>query len=341
MAEMEIETRIDTLLKTATTDAANALLEIAESAANKDEKKAAKRALYLLSQKGIAPNRPSVPAPTAAPKTAASQTVEFFMSNADGAGNQMLNFILSEPDGGRPTLVNLIASDDEGITKFLAGKMARPDIDAQFATMATSYGARLAELPVDYGRWLVAQRREINRQQRKPTPRGFMELLPRIGEPEQQYESPPLEGLPSIETLLADETYSRDPAALFAEPGFERWFLNMAQVLPELAGWMKTLAEKSDDGPDEIQNRRQAMMRQITANIMTEPERNRYASSLQMGAVVLWKNGDEETAKQSLYHANELRTNAEPEGFVLALVQRTMDAARELLTNAMQGKDEG
>ena len=341
MAEIETVSRIDTLLKTATSDAANALLEIADGAANKEEKKAAKRALYLLSQKGIAPDAPANAAPPAALSSSAPDTLEFFMSGIDGAGNQLLCFVLPEPDGGRPLLMTMIAVDDEGITHFSASKTPRSEIDAQLRSMDPTYGSSLAPMPADYGRWLVAQRRETNRKNFKPTPTGFMEALPRIGEPQQQRDAMPLDDLPSAEAILADENYPRDAAALFGKPGFERWFLNMALILPELPRWAKIMLEKSDDGPEEIQNKRQALLREITANVMTETECNRYADRLQTCAMVLWKNAQGETAKQALYHAQELRSNqAEQESFAFALVQRTMEAAHALLINAMQEKNE-
>lgn len=339
MTETNTTNSIDSLLKTATGDAADSLLEIANNAASKDEKKAAKRALYLLSQKGITPSLLQQYTPPVAQKSALQANVRFLMSNIDGGGNQMLWFVLPDPDGGKPLLLSTLASDEQGVKDFMAAKMTRSELEEKIELYEDEADGLFADAEPDFGRWLVAQAQTVNREKLKPYPAGFLEFLPRIGEPEQQYDSPPLEGLPSAEEIDADETFPREAAALLAKPVFDGWFLGMDVILPELLTWMKTLAEKNDDGPDETKFKRDAMIQRVTETVVTPGTRDRYVSRLLLSAIVCWKNEDETTAKQCLYHAHKLQTNSVASDFAIALVQRTLDAAREMLLGSMRERD--
>ena len=333
MPETTVTTDIDALLKTATPEAANALQDIADSADSKEAKKAAKRALYLLSQKGIAPTAASQVAP---PKNAVQETIRFLMSNIDGAGNQMLWFVLPDLYGGRPLLFSVLASDEEGVKDFIAVKMPMDEIEKSVAEYGSRMSASFTDAPLDYGRWLVSQAREINREKLKPTPKGFLEHAARLGEPQRQYDAPPRDVLPSAEAVEADETFPRDAAALFAKPVFDAWFLGMDIILPELAQWMKSMAISSDESADEMQHNRDAMIARVTEKVVTPGIHARYVNRLLMSATVLWKNGEEETAKQALFHAHRLQTESANSDFAAALMRRTLEAAREMLINAMQ-----
>ena len=333
-------TQIDALLKAATPEAANALQEIADGADSKDAKKAAKRALYLLGQKGIAPSVAPKTELVTAPKSAFQEDARYMISSIDGAGNQMLWFILPDSDGGNPTLISVLVNDEEGVRDFLAARMSRREIEGRIADFTATDGATLADMDGDYVRGLVAQAREINRSQLKPTPAGFLELLPRIGDPQKRYDAPPLDGFPTAEAVLAEESYPRDAAALFAKPIFETWFLDMGEVLPHLAQYMIGMAQKSDD-PNETLFLRESLVQNLTETVMAELNRDRYAHRLELSAALLWKNGDETTAKQALFHVQKLRNDyADPSGFAFALVQRTMDAARAMMSSAMRDTKE-
>ena len=331
-------TEIDALLKTATTEAANALQEIAEKSDSKGTKKAAKRALYLLSQKGIAPSEKRAVL-AFLPKNAAPEIQRFLMSNIDGAGNQMLWFILPDAYGGRPSLLSVLWSDEVGVKDWFATKTTRDDLDERIGDYEFKSGGLFADAEPDYGRWLVAQARAINRAQFTVTPPGFLDYLPRIGEPQKQYDAPPLEEMPTAETLEADETFPREADALFAHPFFEMWFLGMDVVFPELAQWIKTMAEKSEAGPDEMLSLQKGMIESITEKVLTPEMQAQSVNRLLLNALVLWKNDEETPAKQCLYHAHKMQTDIIHSEFANTLVGRTLAAAREMLVSSMQARD--
>ncbi len=339
MPETTETTEIDALLKTATPEAANALQEIVSKSDSKETTKAAKRALYLLSQRGIAPTETALAAPSAALKSAAPENVRFLMSNIDGFGNQMIWFVLPDKDGGRPLMFSVLVSDEEGIKDYIAQKIAPAAIEGFITEYSERMNAFFVDADSDYGRWLVARAQALNRENRKPTPPGFLPHAERLGPPQRQYDAPPRDGLPTDEEIEADESFPRDAAALFAKPVFEAWFLGMDVIIPELAGYMKTIAEKTEDSPNEIQFKRNEMIQRVIENVVTPGATARFVERLQLSAYVLWKKGDETTAKQALYHARKLQADPAQSDFASALAQRTLEAAREMFLSAMRDRD--
>src|SRR5215471_7433528 len=113
MPDTTVETeQIAALLAEATPEAANQLLELSETTPDKETRKAARRALYQLSQRGIKPTSyvPSTDS-TVSPRDA-QDTLTIYASAYDGAGNRLLLLVLQDPDGGSPILAQLLINDE-------------------------------------------------------------------------------------------------------------------------------------------------------------------------------------------------------------------------------------
>ncbi|HLV78682.1 MAG TPA: hypothetical protein VKT32_00330 [Chthonomonadaceae bacterium] len=334
MTDSTLEERIQTLLAEATPEAASALRDIADAAADKETRKTARRALYRLSQSGVVPPEPTARPATVAAPARVTEPARVFASAFDGAGNRMLVFALPDPDGGSPVLFQGLINDETGVKDFLDMRVPRRHVETLLATYERRFGPEmaLAEIEADYGRWLLAQAREINRRLGIATPSGFLSWLPRIGEPEQDYAESPVWQRVTREEVRADLSYPRDPQALFELPWFSTWFLLVEEVFSWLQDWEQagqSLVVLSDAVKEE---RRQRVLTGAVQARFTPEVRERYWRRLEGSGDILLRRGEAQAARQALYHALSLADNGPVEQvpFARALIERTLAAAQAM-----------
>jgi hypothetical protein len=324
--------RIATLTAAATPEAAAELRDLADSTTDKQTRKEARRALYLLSQKGC---RPTPRAPQSAAPAEARETLRCWASVFDGAGNRMLLFLLPDPDGGSPTLLQILINDEVGIKDIGSRRLPRREVDTLIGNLEgqLEQGLALAEIEPDYGRWLLEQAREINRRQRRMTPEGFLDFLPRIGAPHHPVEASPIYDFFDAKDVRADQSFPHEPEALFALPWFEPWFFAVEDVLP----WLVRLRE-GEQGvvvvPESVKrDRHERLIADALAALMPPEIRADYVHRLEESADILRRRGETTAAKQAFLQAQGLkdaRIVAESP-FARTLLDRTLDAAREMI----------
>jgi hypothetical protein len=326
--------RIDALLKEKTTEAANSLHALAETTGDKETRKAARKALYLLRQKGIVPDTPAVIETALAPRSAIETIQAAYVSNVDGGGAQMVIVQFAGRDGGRPTLCQILVRDDVGVRDFFTVKMTPKEIE-KFISGETSNRPdeiHLAAVEVDYARWLIARARHTTQNLRLQSPRGFLDLFSHIGEPENQNPASPVYSLVSVEAIREDDCFSREASDLFSQNSFVSWFLDAESMYP----WLNRFAEvrkNSEEPPEEQAERSEQVLSEVINAEVSAELRALYTRRLEDTAYVLWQNGEIEAAKKALYHALDLAENkpASEVPFARLLVQRTMGAAIQSL----------
>lgn len=332
MPEPRTDASIAQLLAQATPEAAAALRDLAETTPEKEIRKEARRALYRLSLSGILPPERAATATLAAEK---AETLRVFASALDGAGNRLLLFFLPDPDRGNPTLVQTLFNDEFGVQDVGSKRMPRREVDERVANFLEQLeqGLAMAEIEPDYGRWLLAQARAINQRLKRTTPRGFLDLLPRIGEPHQTYEQSPIYTLFPAETVAADRAIPQAPEDLFAQKWFDAWFLDARDVVPWLEAW-----EGVELGTEILteavkQERHESILTDAVGTLITPGLRTHYVARLEETADILRRRDKVEEAKQALAQAIQLK--AEPPvtevPFARALIRRTIIAALELV----------
>lgn len=331
MSDITTPAQIAEWVAEATPEAATKLRDCAESTDDKEIRKAVRRALYLLSQKRILPLPRAPVAATAAPTQAQLLALHAWGSTIDGAGNRMLFFLLPNSDGGNSSLLQLLFNDEAGVKDFGLRRISRREWDEMFSHFAEQLdnGMGMAELDPDYARALVTEARELNRRNRTQTPPGFLDLLPRIGSPQQEH-TPPIYALLSPEEVHADETIPKDPQDLFALPWFESWFLDAEETHPYLNVMTEDVKAQMDHAG--MQEAFEAGIREATRELMPSERRLLFARRLEETAYVLWQGGKQAEARQAVYQALELRDNPKPiTGFSSLLVTRTMRAAVQMV----------
>ena len=334
------ENTIADLLKAETPEAADALQTLSLSTENKEARKAAKRALYLLSQKGIKPSALPVVAKSApslsAPADRITQTLATLL---DGAGNQLLWFIFADPDGGSPTLLSVLTNDEVGIKDFVTMRQSRREIQQRIEataqeSMAGMAGVSFAEVSLEHNRTRMATAQALTRRLRQPTPPGFLDWAKRVGEPTQPAEDSSVYSVLSREEIAADTEINRDANAFFVLPLFESWFLDVQTLAGNAFLWGQVMgAFPSEPKPDRETILKNGVREGITESVIED-----YRARLEETAYILHANGQTEIAKMALVHALTLTENVEAteNTFLLTLTERSLGAAVGMLQNALQ-----
>jgi len=327
--------RIEQWLKEGTPDAAARLDEVARSTDNKETRKAARRALYLLAQKGVAVVREATPAAPVASVASHIETMRAWASAYDGAGNRLFLLVLTGPIGGSATVAQILANDELGIRDLTLEKRRLRDIPPLMERLEGRIddGLAVAEIEADYARTLLARFRDINFRRSTTTPRGYLDLLPRIGASEIEYpESPVYQHLP--EDPSAD--FSKDPVDLFKLTWFDPWFFAVEEVTPWLQRWLSAEGGVVVSSDKVRQERKRAIAREAAAALIPTAVRERYIVRLEESADVLRRRGRLTEARQALYHAQTLKadTGISEVPFAEAIAARTLEAAAEMVARA-------
>ncbi len=336
------EPSIAFLLTQNTPDAAARLSELAQDAPDKDTRKSARRALYLLAQKGIVPP----PTPLVSSQSASSpphndgvQTnVQAWASAFDGAGNRLLFLTWPGPDGGSPTFLQCLLNDVEGVRDIETGRVTRNDLARRLQDFEAQIEAGIALAPIeaDYGRALLHQARTLNHQARRTTPTGFLDLLRVIGSPSselsEQYQSPVWNAITPAD-VASDADLPRNPAALFALPWFDAWFLDVDEVTDWLAPIMEVL-NRPNAAKSLIGEMIAGAARDASGILFADGLKTVYTHRLEASADILRRRERIIPARQALYHALDLRNEGGSAPFAVALVERTMQAAVEMASQA-------
>jgi hypothetical protein len=335
MTETQVETeRIAALLAEATPEAAGQLGELAETTSDKEVRKAARRALYQLGQRGIKPAPRDVATEPEIGRVS-SDTLRAYASAYDGAGNRLLLLVLPDPDGGSPILTYTLINDEIGVREFESRRMSRKETSAYIERFEQQLekGLALAEIEGDYARWLVAQGRLINQRRGTRTPRGLLDLLPRIGEPRSAPDSAPIYAQFDAEEIKADASLPHDPEDLFRLPWFEPWFFAAEEALPWLEAWQKVESGVIVVSDSVQQERRQAIVTEAVRGLFTPETEIRYIKRLEETADILRRRGKTAEARQALYHALSLiaERDVSQTPFARTLAQRTIEAAIEMV----------
>jgi hypothetical protein len=340
MDDSNLLTTIEILHKEATEESAGKLRDIAETATDKESAKAAKRALYLLSQKHILPperaSQPAAALQNPKSKIEHTDTLRAFASAYDGAGNRLLIFLVPQPDGGHPLLTNILINDETGVKDYGGRLTPRREVDKDIAGMESGLerGLAIAEIEADYGRHLLAEAHAIHLEQKTMTPPGFLELLPQIGPPHQHYDHTPIYDLFPPDEVRADQTISHDPVKLFERVWFEPWFFAVEEVWPSLYQLMQTMNSPIEI-PESAKLERKEQVVGEAANALMPPQvRAHYRRRLEETADILRRREETETARMALYHAQQL-TEDKPVAdvpFARVLVERSWGAAYHILS---------
>jgi len=236
--------------------AAVPLLErLAAAVPDKEQRRAARRALYRLEQSGVRPARPATPAPGRPVVTReAEQPVRAWLSGIDGSGSRAVWILFEGGLGSGLRLCSLILNDEAGIMDAAGGPIARKRLDAELRALRESQklpwvevdGRRACALVADalalHGRLGTVPPPEFARWRRlfAAAPQSPGELRPKPGEAQPQAtranatENLPVASPPAPPDLLERST------TLLDIPELMGWFVDPARVQHEALALLQT-----------------------------------------------------------------------------------------------------
>jgi hypothetical protein len=293
---------VNELLQQKSPEAAAHLRNLAE-APDKAVSKAARRALYVLKQSGIEPP-PAALTPQEEPQAPASNFAhQAYLTNVAGNGNQMLLFVQDDPYGGWPRLITFLINYGTGLVALGSNKVSRKDLDSALEGLRTKEAGLLGEAPVDYGRYLLNEAVARTRACHGTTPKGFLDLMERVGEPQKEFVQPLIYDYYSLDSLLNDPAVPHDPEGLFESVNFRAWLLEVQDVLP----WEEKFWESVQTALALDHNQRTKLGDKVVDEaadaLLGGAKFTDMRRRLEEQALVLHLAGHPEEARRTLYHA--------------------------------------
>ncbi|MDO8692402.1 MAG: hypothetical protein Q7R39_20715 [Dehalococcoidia bacterium] len=216
-------------------EAAVYLAELAETSESKQVKKAAARGLHKLHSVGIQPGfaKPDLvrtPEDTSSARQARSKA---WASSIDGGGSRFLFMTIAEPLGGHRNLVFLMMNDRDGIRETrVSHAESNEDASSRVETVATQSKLPHVELPADYARHLIKDGREKARAAGHSLPVDYMVWKEAIGEPQEEWEHPPIYRELNSAQILMEPGLLEESARLLDLGEFRNWILGTQEMRP-------------------------------------------------------------------------------------------------------------
>jgi hypothetical protein len=195
-----------------------ALSGLAETAADRAVRRAAKRALYRLSQRGVTPAPPPPTAPVV--RRGTPHAVRAWLSGIDGSGSRAL-WILFEGAYGGGALCSLILNDVVGIAEVAGGDITKRRLEAELASLRAAQKLPWVETDPARALGLVVEALELHRERGTSPPPAFGRWQPFFAEVAAA-------GSPSVPE--ADPALVNRSVELLGLPEMAGWFLDPEAV---------------------------------------------------------------------------------------------------------------
>ena len=140
--------------KIASAEAGELLREFDHDVADKELKKEIKRALFKLSQKGIAVAQEPVAEKAFAPLFERENQIEAYMSAVDGGGGRLIWIAKPQPNRGLQ-VIQAMVHDREGLVRFGGVHMKRKELRAMAEDIKQQHGVAMIVIPWQFADWMI------------------------------------------------------------------------------------------------------------------------------------------------------------------------------------------
>ena len=307
-----------------------ALSDLAESAADRAVRRAAKRALYRLSQRGVSrpPASPAVPVV----RRGTPHAVRAWLSGIDGSGSRA-TWILFEGAYGGGALCSLIINDVVGITEVAGGDITKRRLEAELASLRAAQ--KLPWVQTEPGRalGLVAEALALHRERGSAPPASFGRWQPFFADVAPA-DPPPL---PAADPTLADRSVE-----LLGLPEIAGWFLDPESVQSD-ALELQEARESRLVVSDQIKAERQeAILARVIEREFTPEARRRWGRRF---AEMAWVFDATDRSEHAALAAAAAAVFADAEASLTrhplsrALAQRALELASEVAAGRLRAVD--
>jgi hypothetical protein len=276
---------------------------IAAKAPDKEQRKAARRALHKMRSAGI-----PMPVPLPNPEIAmpvvreARQVVKALVSPTDGVGSRILWLVLERPNShGSVTAFNLALNDIVGLKDMFSDEMSHRRFQTRIDSWKEQSEMEAVEVPVEYGLALLSEALSLNRESRFPIPREFLIRQSLLGELPQPPQDALIHQWVTRGQILLIPTLLEESARLFEEqPELHGWLFGYSEIAPhaheyERAGRGSLLVSLN---PNE--NRQERALGKAVDALFTPQLRRAFRRRLEETAYLFWKTDRERAARQAV-----------------------------------------
>ena len=311
-------------------EALPALSALTAAGGDRAVRRAARRALYRLSQQGVTP--PPRPAPKPVVERQPERAARAWLSGIDGSGARAA-WILFEGGLGSTALCSLIVNDTVGIVDVAGGEITKKRLEAELAALRASQKLPWVETGPARVVGLVAEALALHREKGTAPPGAFarwQRLFENAAGPE-----PPV--LPAPDPARVEQS-----AGLLELPELAGWFLDPEPVQGD-AVELLAARESRLVVSDQIKAEREAaIVGRVIERELAPEARQRWARRLAEMALVFDATGRPEPAALARAAAAELADPAaDPlrHPFAQGLARRALEVAGEVASGRISASD--
>ena len=206
------------------------LQRIERETTDKHVRKAAKRALYRLEQRGIHPSEPAAAPPKPAALTA--PPIEGYVSAVDGRGDQLVWLV--KPQAGAIAHLFAVLNDPDGLREVELNTLTRKALKSIRAELAQQHQLRLVAVDWRYADFLMHRAFEWACARGTRMTGDYTALRAQLTRQPPPAAVPP-DVLARLDAVTADATALAQSPALLDEPELRTWFRDAEQLAPFLA----------------------------------------------------------------------------------------------------------
>ena len=299
-----VDSALQTIVKRHAAAAAPLVQVLAERAPAKGVRKAARRALYKLSQSGVAlPEARAVPAgPVVKPLSA--RPVRAWLSGIDGTGSRAAWILFEGGLGGQLQLCSLILNDEAGILEVAGGAITRKRLATELRVLREHQKLPWVESDPGRAARLVAEALAIHAAAGTEPPPEFSRWRPFFPASSPAGEEVP-PGAGDDAAALSERSVE-----LLDLPELAGWFIDPGQIHAESLSLLQT-RESRLVVSDQIKSEREAaIVDDVVDKVFTPEVRRRWARRLSEMGQILGETGREGASRLAAATAAALADDA-------------------------------
>jgi len=330
LPEPALDARLRDFAREHGAEALPVLAALAAEGADRAVRRAAKRALYRLSQRGV--TAPPRPAPKPVVERQPERAARAWLSGIDGSGSRAA-WILFEGGFGGTALCSLIVNDTVGIVDVAGGEITKKRLEAELAALRASQKLPWVETEPARAVGLVAEVLALHRAQGTSPPAAFARWQ-RLFESAAVAESPVL---PTPDPALVERS-----AGLLELPEMAGWFLEPEAVQADAVELLAARESRLVVSDQIKAEREEAIVGRVIERELPPEARGRWARRLAEMALVFDATGRAEPAALARAAAVELADpGADPRRhpFAQGLARRALEVAGEVASGRIKAAD--
>lgn len=303
-------------------DALPVLTTLAAAGTERGLRRAAKRALYRLAQRGVTAT--PAPAPRPVVERPSERATRAWLSGIDGSGSRAAWIVFESTYGGL-RLCSLILNDRLGITEVAGGDITKTRLDRELAALRASQKLPWVESDPSRTGGLVADALALHAARGTTPPAAFAPWRPRFA------SAPPAQS-PSL-PAAPDPALIERSATLLDRPELAGWFLDPESVQSDAVGLLEARESRLVLSDELKAEREDAIVERVIEREFGDEARGLWTRRLAEMALVLDAAGESDAAALATAAAAALaagRPEPRRHPFVRALAARALEVAGEV-----------